>query len=255
MNPQEQQMLDDFLSRLAAVHGVAKDAQVDGLIRQRLAAQPDAQYLLVQRALLLERALENAHQQIEQLQTQLADATPRDPGGASFLRGGLEPGFGRAPSAPGLVSQPQPQQLQPQFQSQTPSQPTGWRERWFGGVPATAQSAPTPTPTPAPASNGSSFLGTAAASAAGVAGGMFLFNGLGNLLGSHHGSSFFGGGNGPSATPAVTENITENFYNDAGRDSAHNDQLFSGTNSGNDNVWDDMTSGLDDGFLDNDLTI
>ncbi len=251
MNTQEQQMLDDFLSRLAAVHGVAKDPQIDGLIRQRLAAQPDAQYLLVQRALLLERALENAHQQIEQLQAQMAAATPRDPGGASFLNGGLEPGFGRAPTAPGLVPQ---QQVQPPYQPQAQSQaqPSGWRERWFGGAPAAAQ------PAPAPASNGSSFLGTAAASAAGVAGGMFLFNGLGNLLGSHHGSSSFFGGGG---SPTVTENITQNFYDDAGRASPHNDQLFSGSSasdtgalSGNDNIWDDMTSGINDGFLDNDLT-
>jgi hypothetical protein len=244
MNIEEQQMLDEFLSRLAAVHGVAKDPQVDGLIHQRLAAQPDAQYLLVQRALLLERALENAHLQIEQLQAQVQAqaqaATPRDPGGASFLNSGLEPGFGRTPTAPGLVAQPQPS-----FQTQAP--PSGWRERWFGGSPAAV-----PQPTP-PASNGSNFLGTAVASAAGVAGGMFLFNGLGNLLGSHQGSSsFFGGAGTPAGAERVTENITQNFYDDGNRSSGNNDPLLQG---GNDNIWDDMTSGIDDGFLDNDLTI
>ncbi|MFZ4288221.1 DUF2076 domain-containing protein [Variovorax sp. HJSM1_2] len=241
MNPQEQQMLDDFLARLAAVHGVAKDPQVDALIQQRLATQADAQYLLVQRALLLERALEHAHQQIAQLQEQVAGAAARDPGGASFLQRGLEPGFGRHPTAPGLV--PQPEMQAP---PQPPAQAAGWRERWFGGAPSSA--APQQA---APAGSGSSFLGTAAASAAGVAGGMFLFNGLGHLLGAPHGSSSFFGGATPAQGQGVTENLTQNFYDNSGRASANNEPLLSGANE---HVWDDMTSGIDDGFLDNDLT-
>lgn len=173
MTPQEQQLLDDFLQRLAAVGGVAKDAQADALIRQRLAGQPDALYLLVQRSLLQQHALDVAKAQISQLQAQLAG---QQQGGGSFL-GGQPSAWGTPP--------PMPQQQAP-----APS----WRERLFGGAPA------------APQGGGSSFLSSAATTAAGVAGGMFLFDGLENLFGGHRGG-FFGGGQ-----PEVIENVTENNF-------------------------------------------
>ncbi|MET0331119.1 MAG: DUF2076 family protein, partial [Dyella sp.] len=167
MTPQEQQLIDSFLTRLASVRGVAKDPQADALIRQRLADQPDALYLLVQRSLLLDHALENAKAQIAQLQAQ-------QQGGASFLgdHGWGSTGASVPPAAPGMPP-PMPQ-----------SAPPSWRDRWFGG----AASAP-PV-----ASQPPSFLASAATTAAGVAGGMFLFNGIENLLGGHQGGGLFGGG-------------------------------------------------------------
>lgn len=117
MTPQEQLLLDDFLQRLAAVNGVAKDAQADALIHQRLAGQPDALYLLVQRSLLQQHALDAAKAQIAQLQAQVAGQA----GGGSFL-GGQQPGWGAVPP-------PYPPQ------QQAAPAPT-WRERLFGGAPA-----------------------------------------------------------------------------------------------------------------------
>lgn len=66
-----------------------------------------------------------------------------------------------------------------------------------------------------------SFLGTAAATAAGVAGGAFLFQGIESLLG-HHGS---GGGffDTASATPEHVENVTINEYYDTGDDEPNPD--------------------------------
>jgi uncharacterized protein len=52
-----------------------------------------------------------------------------------------------------------------------------------------------------------SFLGQAAATAAGVAGGEFLFQGLEDLFGGHHGSSF-----GPTPVGAPPEEVTVNNY-------------------------------------------
>ncbi|MCS3358822.1 DUF2076 family protein [Xanthomonas translucens pv. translucens] len=155
MTPQEQQLLEDFLARVRSAGGVAIDPQADALIRERLAGQPDAAYLLVQRALLLEHALESAKAQIAQLQ----QAAP------------------------------------------------GWRERLFGG----GAGVPEQAPVAAPAARGPSFLGTAATTAAGVAGGMFLFEGVESLLGGHHGG-FLGGG---SSQPTVVENVTNNYYDEA----------------------------------------
>ncbi len=243
MTSQEQQLIDAFLQRLAAVHSVAKDPQVDALIRQRLADQPDAQYLLVQRALLLERALDNAKQQIEQLQQ---TAQRGDAGGSSFLNGGLEPGFGRAPSSPGLY----PTQViaQPST-AQAPAGAPSWRDRLFGN------SAPAPAMQAAPAASGPSFLGTAASAAAGVAGGMFLFNGIESLMGGHHGNNngLFGtGSNLSSAQPAVVENITQNYYGDGGgaRDAGLDTNAFI---DGGSDFTDVSDAG--GGFLDDDTFI
>jgi hypothetical protein len=214
MTPQEQQLLDDFLLRLAAASGVAKDPQADALIHQRLAGQPDALYLLVQRSLLQQHALDNAKAQITQLQAQVA----AQQGGGSFLGG--------QPSAWGATPPPIPPQAQPQ-----PVAPS-WKDRLFGsGAP--------PQPSAAP-----SFLASAATTAAGVAGGMFLFDGIENLLGGHHGGGgLFGGGGQPS----VIENVTENNYydNNAGDNNSRDvsDQDFASTDfdDSNDGGFDDSS--------------
>ncbi|WP_369977181.1 DUF2076 family protein [Xanthomonas bundabergensis] len=185
MTPQEQQLLEDFLARVRSAGGAAKDPQADALIRERLAGQPDAAYLLVQRALLLEHALESAKAQIAQLQ----QAAPPPSPAASFLGQGFNAGPPPLPPAPAPQAAP------------------GWRERLFGG----GASEPAPAPVAAPAARGPSFLGTAATTAAGVAGGMFLFEGVESLLGGHHGGLFGGG----SPQPTVVENVTNNYYDDA----------------------------------------
>jgi hypothetical protein len=212
MTPQEQQLLEDFLQRLAAVRGVAKDAQADALIRQRLADQPDALYLLVQRSLLQQQALDNAKAQIAQLQAQLGGQ-----GGGSFL-GGQAGAWGQPqPSAP----PPMPPQAAP-----------GWRERLFGGG----------APAPQPAAAAPSFLASAATTAAGVAGGMFLFNGIESLLGGHHGGGFFGG----NGQETVVENITQNNFYDDGN-ALQDDRGFA---SGNGDFNGDLSDIGDVGFDD-----
>ncbi|HEY0201292.1 MAG TPA: DUF2076 family protein, partial [Burkholderiaceae bacterium] len=76
-----------------------------------------------------------------------------------------------------------------------------------------APAAPTPVPTGTPG-----FLGSAASTAAGIAGGMFLFNGLENLLGSHHGggNSLFSGNQ--AATSHHDGNADSSLARDAGAD-------------------------------------
>jgi len=204
MTPQEQQLLEDFLARLRSAGAVAKDPQADALIRDRLAGQPDAAYLLVQRTLLLEHALENAKAQIAQLQ----QAAP-PPAPASFLGQGFNAGPPPLPPAPASQAAP------------------GWRERLFGGGAGTAE----PAPVAAPAARGSGFLGAAATTAAGVAGGMFLFEGVESLLGGHHGG-FLGGAGAP---PQVVENVTNNYYDDAPLQDA--DQDFSDDTGLDDDNW------------------
>jgi hypothetical protein len=215
MNPQEQQLLETFLDRLVAIRGTAKDPQADALIQQRLYEQPDAGYLLVQRSLLQQVALDNAKAEIARLQAQVGNAGGGD---AGFLGG--QPDWSHSAATPPPV---------PQGPPPTP----GWRERLFGGAPA--------APVAAAQSAGPGFLASAATTAAGVAGGMFLFDGIESLLGGHHGDGLFGGGD----QQPVVENVTENnFYdgngtpdNSFGQDLGPSDSSFADTDFDDDNSW------------------
>ena len=55
MTPQETQMLQDFLDQLTRAQVATKDHEAQILIARAFAQQPDAAYLVVQRALLLEQ--------------------------------------------------------------------------------------------------------------------------------------------------------------------------------------------------------
>ena len=71
MTPQEMQALEGFLTQLTQARASAKDPQADALIADAVARQPDAAYLLVQRAMMLDHALATAKTQISTLQSQL----------------------------------------------------------------------------------------------------------------------------------------------------------------------------------------
>jgi len=161
MNASDQKMLQDFLDQLVQAKGVTKDTEADALIGRAVSQQPDAAYLLVQRALLVEQALNNAKSRIAALESQ---------GGKS---GG---GFLDANSW-GNSAQTQTQ----------PSNPVpGVGQGGYTGTPAPAAAAPTKGASFLGGAGGS-MLGTIAATAAGVAAGSFLFHGIGNLLGGHDG--------------------------------------------------------------------
>ena len=188
MTLQESQLLQDFLDQLALVRGVRKDPEAQAMIQKALAQQPDAPYLLVQRAMLLEQALIQAKRQIAQLE-------------------------GQSGNLSGSVSA---SNQTPQGSSQS-SPPSG--------------SAP-PAPRPRsgfPSSGAGSFLGSAVATAAGVAGGAFLFQGLEDLLG-RHGGGFLG----QDAPGEVVENVTVNNYEGDGHDADFDEDESS---SGDDSSW------------------
>lgn len=178
MNSEERRLLSEFLEQLVQVKGVPKDPDAADLIAQAAARQPDAVYLLVQKALLQEQALNGAKAQISTLRSQLEQAKAAPRSGGSFLGGG-DPWA--APSRPAPAPAAAPWNAAPQA--------GGGASPWGG------------------------FLGTAAATAAGIAGGAFLFQGIENLLGGHHGSGqgFF---DSADASPERVENVTINEYYD-----------------------------------------
>jgi len=176
MTEQEQQLISSLFQQLSQLNGQPKDAQADASIRQWATQTPDAAYWLTQRTLLLQQSLQQAQQQIAQLQGQLSAAADSgvSSGSGSFLSSapGLDTRFGRGADVPTAVPI-----------GAAPSALPGWRDRRLGAPFAKAPTSPSgayTSPTPNP---GGGFLGSATAAAAGVAGGMLLFNGLGHLLG------------------------------------------------------------------------
>ena len=75
MSPNEREQLQQFLNQLKQARLNHKDNEADQLISETVAKQPDASYLLVQRSLLLEQALNNAKAQISELQKQQSTQT------------------------------------------------------------------------------------------------------------------------------------------------------------------------------------
>ena len=258
MTPQEQQLLQDLCARLTLTQGQPKDVQADAELRRGLSAAPDALYWLAQRTLMLEQAMQQAQQQITQLQQQVQQQAQQlqqsqeqrsaSQGAGSFLSGGIDTHFGRAPDAYSQSA------AQPSYATQAAAQsaqPSGWRDRFFGSGAGTRVAQPQAyAPQAAPAAQGSSFLGNAAAAAAGVAGGMFLFNGLGNLMGNHHagansGANSLFGGDDSQAAQSASENLhggvgdTSSLANDAGLNSI---------DSAASSDWDDGGGFFDDDF-------
>ena len=190
MTPEERSLLNQFLSDLGKTQGVAKDAEAAQMIDQAFRSNPDASYVLTQHALLADQALHNAQAQIADLQEQLRQLQPA-PQPSSFLGGG---GLG-------------PRVAQPQYQNQSQWAQAAQQPQhggFFGGGPFSGQQ-----------SGLGSFLRSAGTTAAGVAGGAFLFEGLSNLFGGGHG---FGGGYGGGWGGGPSENVTINNYGDGGYD-------------------------------------
>jgi hypothetical protein len=212
MTPDERALLTRFLSDLAQVRGAAKDPEAAALIDQAAASQPDALYLLVQHSLLADQALHAAQDRIADLESRLRAPAPQP---ASSFLGGSQP-----PPSPWAQGQPAYQTAVP------PTQPSGF---FGGGAPA------------APGGFGS-FLRNAGTTAAGIAGGAFLFEGLSNLFGGGHSGGFFGGGYGGGGFGApMEENVTINNYGD------DNGGGFGGGDydGGGGDDWSDDNSGND----------
>ena len=175
MNTQERDQLTTFLQQLGLARATAKDAEAQTLIDSAVARQPDAAYLLVQRSLLQDNALQAAQAQIASLQAELQQvkaAAATAPAGGNFLDAN---GWGRAPVAPSYGAAP---------------------AAAYAPAPSYPQAAPVAAAPPrfqAP-----SFLTSMATTAAGVAAGAFLFQGIESLMG-HHGSNGSNGLAGASA--------------------------------------------------------
>jgi len=214
MTPQERDLITALFARLEAQvkqpQNVERDEEAEALIQSAAAAQPDATYLLVQTVLIQELALRDAEARLAGLERQLAEAkqqaAPKTSFLGSVLGGGSTSGSSVPSAGPWTRSAPQ-----------APSSPPApvWTQSAPGGSPW--QAAP-PYAGPAYASGGyarsgaPSFLHQAAMTAAGVAGGALLFQGIQSMFGPHYYGSMFGG---MPMQPGLSETIiNNNYYND-----------------------------------------
>jgi hypothetical protein len=169
MTPQERKLVDDLFERLATLERNPREPDAEDAIRAGLRKAPNAAYALVQTVLLQEEALRQANDRIAELQS--ADA-PQQQENGGFLESMRDAVFGGGNTRSSVppVGGGRPMGVPPGFQR--------------AGDPYQAQGAPSPqAPEPARGGAGGSFLGTAAAAAAGVIGGSLLMNSLGGMFG------------------------------------------------------------------------
>lgn len=198
MTPQEQDLITALLNRLRQAANQPKDPEADALIRSAMAAQPDAPYLLVQTVLIQDISLAGAQRRITELERQLAEAktAPAPAASTSFL------GSQRS-------SVPSAGPWSPSAQAASPA-PVWTQSAATPAPPMTAQpmlTGPWQAPWAAPGI-GSGFLDQAMATAAGIAGGALLFEGIQSMFGPHYGAMV----GGIPMQPGVGETVINNYY-------------------------------------------
>lgn len=224
MTPEERSLIDGLFERMREVQGAPRDAEAEALIRQRVAEMPYAPYALAQSVLVQEHALQQAYARIEELEAEAnamqaeLDARPaaQAPQNGGFL-GGLLGGRSSVPSAGARTVPPVSQARSDAWGNARNDAPMGVPPGYgagaqrapYGGAPQQdpyGQGAGQPygqasgpwgaQPARGGFGGGGGFLQGALATAAGVAGGALLFDGIKNLM---------GGGEGPVAQHAAAE--------------------------------------------------
>jgi uncharacterized protein len=269
MTPDERSLVSELFDRLSTLESAPRDPEAERLIMDGLRRAPNATYALVQTVLVQDEALKRADARIQALEQELGPPQEQRQGGfLDNMRGALfgrrdEPRPGSVPSVP------------PVRQSDTrfgagPGPAPGMAGGYPGGYAAAEPMRP-----------GGSFLGTMAASAAGVIGGSLLLDGIRSMMGHNAGGahaafdpgasgglgssspwSSAGGGGGQLARDAGLDDIGRQSGGGGGRSAAADDAnsgsgygLFGNSaddsDQGNDaDQADDYDDGMDDGGFD-----
>ncbi len=261
MTPQERDLVSDLFDRLAKLETAPRDPEAEQLIGSSLGKAPNALYALTQSVLVQDEALKQANARIRDLEGGDVSQDDNHPKGFldsmrdALFGGGRDDRRGSVPSvrpgdqpagapqyrtgAPWGTTQAPPQQYAPPQQQYAPQQDYG-----RGG--------------------GSSFLGTAAAAAAGMIGGSLLLGGIRNALGGSNQGAFSGTFDQISNNPSNAASSPWNGSTDGGdlsRQAGLNDIGGSGRQASNDDMGgrqgafdaaSNDDSGLDDGDFNDD---
>jgi hypothetical protein len=175
MTPQERKMIEELFARLASLEDAPRDEDAVNAINEGLDRAPNALYPLVQSVLVQDEALKRADMRIRELEAELGIEADQPRRQTSFLDGmrekltgqregsvpSVRPGEAGARHDPWAAAR---DRLQTGGGHQQPGYPPG------GYVQQ-------------PEAGGGSFLGTAAATAAGVLGGALLMNSFRGMFG------------------------------------------------------------------------
>lgn len=212
MTPQERDLITTLLQRLKSIGaaGQPKDPEAEALIRQAVREQPDMHYYLAQTVLIQDLSLNQAQNRIAELEQQLAEANAQKSSGTSFL-GSL---FGQREPSPPPARTGGPWSRGPQVAPQQPPEAAGYGQQ--PGYPQQGYAQPGPAGgMMGGGMGGGGFLRSAAATAAGVAGGALLFQGISSLFGQGYANSLHSGG---GANPGLGETVINNYYGDSNAD-------------------------------------
>jgi uncharacterized protein len=237
MQQQERDLIAGLFGRLQQFESQPRDAEAERLIADYVSRQPAAVYLLTQTAIVQEEALKQAKARIAELESKASET--------SFLGSAPKIGpWGAAPSSPQAPAPRSPWQTAPPPPQAAPYPP---------------QAAPYPQQAPmaAPAGGGGGFLRTALTTAAGVAGGALLFQGISSMFGHSTSQAFASPALNPSSllppdqlpstdygqdvADAGAYNSTPDNYNSASdnsgfADSGSDDSSYDSSSDDDDNV-------------------
>ena len=269
MTPQEQQMIDGLIARIRSTQITDRDPVAADHLQQGLGGNPDALYILAQTVLVQQHSLEQAHAQMEQMEQKLdaaqqpagntIQAAPQQQQGSTWLSRFF--GTDAPQGSPAYTQQPAPPPYNapatayqpvnagapppPYGYAQQPYPPQGYAQQGYGS----------PFGQPTGMGGGGSFLRTAVQTAAGVAAGEMLFQGVESMFGGGHHSSNFGGGgetinnyygdehSGAEHHGAAADSSFYNPSDDASRGGTGGDAF---TSSGHDNLTQNQEDTLDD---------
>ena len=207
MDRNDQQAIEGLFDRLADAERRSgpRDREAETFIRERIAEQPGAPYLMAQTIIVQQQALEAAQAELENLQRQVQEqraVQEQQPAGGGFLSGIF--GNSRPPSRSGMVPRVRPgQPLQPgrpeaPFQQAAPQQFPPQQSPWGG--------------------RGGGFLAGAAQTAMGVAGGVLLGNAIAGMLGGDTAHATETPAAGSDSTAAADQSADDQRADDPGAD-------------------------------------
>lgn len=217
MTYEEKLMLNDFLGKLVSVNSISKDPEADMLIKKALTMQPDAGYVLVQNMLLMQAAVTELKKRVEELERSQQNNQNQQPQ-SSFL------GANSQNTVQSYFGGQKPQTQNQQQYQQNPNEQ--YTQRQSSGV--------------------GDFLRSAGTTAAGVAGGMLLFEGISTLFSPHSGGGFLGSS---TASMPQNETVINNYYGDSAQPADQTDSSGFLDDSSIDSAFDGGDfSGGDDSF-------
>lgn len=189
MTPQERKLIDELFERLSSLESGPRDPDAVKAINDGLERAPNALYPLVQTVLIQDEALKRANARIQEFESQLGIQPGQPVQQPSFLDQMRDTLFGKPGQNQGSVPsvRQSPQGGSPSPWGNSTQQGAAFNQAQGGGSPWNGQPQPQQ-----PGFGGGSFLGTAAATAAGVVGGALLMNSIRGMFGGDHYRHAFG---------------------------------------------------------------